>query len=59
MEEHCRFSPTGQVTCKILGRVKTGRTFAKWGNMDEKMLNGVISVKNIKLGGKNWNSLLS
>jgi hypothetical protein len=36
MEEHCRFSPTWQITCKILGRVKTGRTFSKWGNMDEK-----------------------
>jgi hypothetical protein len=26
--------------------------------MNKNLLNGVISVKNVKLGGKNWNSLL-
>lgn len=38
---------------KILGRVKIGKTLAKWGITDEKILNRVIHVKNIKLGGKN------
>jgi hypothetical protein len=28
--------------------------FTKWGNLNEKLLNGVISVKKLKLGGKNW-----
>jgi hypothetical protein len=37
--------------------VKNGKTFPKWGNLDEKLLNGVISVQNGKLGGKKRNSL--
>jgi hypothetical protein len=37
--------------------VKIGKTFVKWGNTDEKILNGVVSVKKIKLRGKNWNLL--
>jgi hypothetical protein len=43
---------------KILRGVKYGKTFSKWGNLDEKLLNGVISVQNGKLGGKKQNSLL-
>jgi hypothetical protein len=50
--------PIGTHICKILGRVKSGKGFVKWGKTDEKILNGVISVKNINLGGKNWNLLL-
>jgi hypothetical protein len=34
-----------------------GKTFAKWDNLDENLLNGVISVKKLKIGGKNWNLL--
>jgi hypothetical protein len=44
--------------CKGLRRVKTGRSFVKWGNMDKILLNRVISVRNVKLEGKNWNLLL-
>jgi hypothetical protein len=49
--------PIGTHICKILGRVKSGKGFVRWGNTDEKLFNRVISVKNIKLGGKNWNLL--
>jgi hypothetical protein len=42
---------------KILEGVKIGITFAKWGNLDENLLNRVISVKKLKIGGKNWNLL--
>jgi hypothetical protein len=35
-----------QKTHKILEGVKIGKTFAKWGNLDENLLNRVISVKN-------------
>jgi hypothetical protein len=35
----------GQYAHKFLGGVKNGTTFAKWGNLYENMLNGVISVK--------------
>jgi hypothetical protein len=31
---------------KILEGVKIGKTFTKWGNLNENLLNGVISVKN-------------
>jgi hypothetical protein len=44
---------------KILGGVKNGTTCAKWGNLDENVLNEVISVKKVKLGGKKWNLLFS
>jgi hypothetical protein len=37
--------------------VERYRTGSKWGNLDENLLNGVISVKKLKLGGKNWNLL--
>jgi hypothetical protein len=47
----------GQYAHKILGGVKNGTTFAKWGNLDENVLNEVISVKKVKLGGKKWNLL--
>jgi hypothetical protein len=40
-----------------LKEVKNGKSFAKWGNLAEKMLNGVISVKEVKLEGKKWNLL--
>jgi hypothetical protein len=30
-------------------RVKSGKSFAEWGNYDEKLLNWVITVKNMKL----------
>jgi hypothetical protein len=46
-----------QKAYKILEGVKIGKTFAKWGNLDENLLNGVISVKKLKIGGKNWNLL--
>jgi hypothetical protein len=39
-------------------RVKSGKSFAKWGNYGEKLLNWVITVKNMKLWGKNWNLLM-
>jgi hypothetical protein len=42
---------------KILEGVKIGKTFAKWGNLDENLLNGVISVKKLKIGVKKWNLL--
>jgi hypothetical protein len=59
MEENCRFGPHDRSRCKILGRVKTGKKIAKWSNMDENLLNGVISAINIKLGGKNLGFTLS
>jgi hypothetical protein len=34
-----------------------GTILIKWGNLDENLLNRVISIKNVKLGGKNWNLL--
>jgi hypothetical protein len=43
--------------CKKLEGVKMGTILIKWGNLDENLLNRVISVKNVKLGGKNWNLL--
>jgi hypothetical protein len=46
------------ILTKILEGVKTGKTFSKWGNTEEKLLNGVICVKNDKTGGKTQNSLL-
>jgi hypothetical protein len=39
---------------KNLEGVKVGTSFVKWGNSDEKLLNGVIIVK---LGVKNRNLL--
>jgi hypothetical protein len=39
-------------THKVLEGVKICKTFAKWGNFDENLLNGVISVKKMKIGGK-------
>ena len=47
----------GQNTHKILDKVKCGKSFAKWGKTDEMSLNGLLIDKNIKIGGKNWNSL--
>jgi hypothetical protein len=41
-------------TYKKLEGVKVGTSFVKWGNSDEKLLNGVIIIK---LGGKNGNLL--
>jgi hypothetical protein len=43
----------------ILKGVRFGKTFAKWDNYDENLLNGVITVKKVKLGGKKWNSLIN
>ena len=51
--------PAHQNARKILKWVNCGKTFAKWGKMDEILLNRVISVKNIKIKGENQNSLLS
>ena len=52
----CQLDPTivtHQSECsKKLNRVNCGNTFAKWGKMDEILLNGIISVKNIKIGVK-------
>jgi hypothetical protein len=39
--------------------VNSGETSYKWGNPDEKLLNGVISVNNVRVRGKNWNSLIN
>jgi hypothetical protein len=38
---------------KNLEGVKVGTIFTKWGNSDKNLLNGVITVKIVKLGGKN------
>jgi hypothetical protein len=38
---------------KKLDRVKIDTVCTKWGNLDENLLNGVIAVKIIELGGKN------
>jgi hypothetical protein len=43
----------------ILKGVRFGKIFIKWGNYDENLLNGVITVKKVKLGGKKWNLLLN
>jgi hypothetical protein len=43
---------------KTLNVVKTGTRFAKWGDPDKFLLNGVIIVRIENLGGKNWNLLL-
>jgi hypothetical protein len=40
--------PCRKKTHKILEGVKIGKTFAKWGNLDENLLNEVISVKKLK-----------
>jgi hypothetical protein len=42
---------------KLVG-VTIDTTFTKWGNWEENLLNGVISVKIVKLEGKKWNLLL-
>jgi hypothetical protein len=42
---------------KNLEGVNVGTIFTKWGNLDENLLYGVITVKFVKLGGKNWNLL--
>ena len=42
---------------KEIDGVKFGKTFAKWGNKDENLLNWVMSVEIGKVGGKNWNLL--
>jgi hypothetical protein len=41
----------------LLKGVKFGIAFVKWGNPDEKLVNRVISVKNVKVESKNWNLL--
>ena len=43
--------------CKNLDGVKIGTTITKWGNYDENNLNGVITIKIVKLEGKTWNLL--
>jgi hypothetical protein len=42
---------------KKLEGVNSGVTSDKWGNPDEKLLNGITSVSNVKVRGKNRNSL--
>jgi hypothetical protein len=42
---------------KKLDGVKIGTIYTKWGNLNENLLNRVIAVKIIELGGKNWNLL--
>jgi hypothetical protein len=42
---------------KKLDGVKIGTVYTKWGNLNENLLNRVIAVKIIELGGKNWNLL--
>jgi hypothetical protein len=41
----------------ILEGVNFDKVFVKWGNLNEKLLNGVISVKNVKVEDKKWNLL--
>ena len=48
-----RSDPQLSSSSQKLEGVKIGKTFTKWGNLDEKLLNGVIIVKIVKLGGKN------
>jgi hypothetical protein len=48
---------TYRIATKKLEGVKNVMIFTKWGNLDENLLNRVISVKIVKLGGKNWNLL--
>jgi hypothetical protein len=57
LSKYKRSGPSRQKAQKILEGVKIGITFAKWGNLDENLLNGVISVKKLKIWGKNWNLL--
>jgi hypothetical protein len=38
--------------CKKLNRVRIGTSFAKWGKVDNFLLNGVIIVTNDKIRGK-------
>jgi hypothetical protein len=45
--------PTYRIAGKKLDGVKIGTVYTKWGNLDENLLNGVIAVKIIELGGKN------
>jgi hypothetical protein len=40
-----------------LNRVRIGTNFPKWGNLEEFLLNGVITVTNDKVGGIKWNLL--
>jgi hypothetical protein len=44
-----RPGPSRQKAQKNLERVKIGKTFAKWDNLDENLLNRVISVKKLKI----------
>jgi hypothetical protein len=44
---------------KKIYMVKVDTVYTKWSNLDENLLNGVIAVKIIELGGKNWNLLLN
>jgi hypothetical protein len=50
---------TYRIATKKLEGVKNVIIFTKWGNSNENLLNGVISVKIVKLGGKNWNLLIN
>lgn len=43
---------------KLLGGVISGKGFTKWGKIVEISLNGVICVKEVKVGGKKRNSLI-
>ena len=47
----------GQNTHTFLDGVKIGKDITKWGNLDDNLLNRVIGVKKVKLGGKKWNLL--
>jgi hypothetical protein len=38
---------------KTFNGVRTDTSFAKWGNLDKFLLNGVIIVRNDNLGDKN------
>lgn len=43
---------------KLLAGVISGKGFTKWGKIVEISLNGVICVKEVKVGGKKRNSLI-
>lgn len=54
---HLYARPMLQTALEFFKWVKFDIIFTKWGNTDEKLLNGVIHVKKIELWGKNWNLL--
>jgi hypothetical protein len=44
---------TYPISFKKIRQDKIDTVYTKWGNLDEKLLNRVIAIKIIELGGKN------